>query len=441
MKKFAASVGLIAVGATALHAAETSALNSYQQTKAWSVQATLRGFYDDNVNAQQNNGVESAGFELSPSVDFGLIGEQTSFNVGYTFTARFFDKNPNPGRRSSKSDYTHRFEADLAHAFSPRLDVAVSESFVIGQEPDFLRDPAGTQRVDGDNIRNNAGIDFNLAVTELLGLSFGYQNSFYDYADKNPATLPAGGAPGSLVTDASNSGLLDRLEHSVRIDSNWRLTPKTTGIVGYTYSQINYIGDEVIKGIIGLPGSQVLSEDRDSRGHTFYVGAQHVFSPKLSALLKVGAQYFDYYNSLAGDSQWSPYVQSSLTYAFQTTTTFDAGFKYSRSAANVAGTGGTAASFVQDEETAVVYGSLKHQIIPKLTGSLNATAQHAKYNGGGVGFDGQTFIYYQLGLDLSYQFTRNLSGHIGYNFDKIDSDLANRSYDRNRVYLGVTAGF
>lgn len=439
MKKIAVSVGLLALGASALHAVESSTLNPLQKTKAWSVAATLRGFYDDNVSTSPDNGpngIETTGFEFRPSVDFGLAGEQTSFNLGYAFTARYYDKNPTV--RADKDDYTHTFDADLSHAFSPRFDVALSESFVIGQEPDLLRDPASTQRIDGDNIRNFAGIDFNLAVTELLGLSFGYKNSLYDYDDEGATTDIFGN-----VIGPSNSGLLDRMEHNVRFDTNWRLTPQTVGVVGYMYSQTGYNGDEAIAGNpaipAGAPNGVVMSEFRDSRGHTFYVGAQHVFSPTLSGALNIGAQYYSYFNDPADEAQWSPYVQGSLTYAMQAHTSLDLGVRYSRSAANVAGFGGT--SFVRDTETAVVFAALQHEIASKLTGTVNVNAQHSEYNGGGVGFDGEAYLFYQLGFDLAYQFTQNLSGHVGYNFDKLDSDLQNRSYERNRVYVGVTAGF
>ena len=82
MNKFAASLGLLALGTTALHAVEATAVNSMQRDKPWSVAASLRGFYDDNINATEIK-EESFGFEITPSVDFGLAGDQTSFNLGY----------------------------------------------------------------------------------------------------------------------------------------------------------------------------------------------------------------------------------------------------------------------------------------------------------------------------------------------------------------------
>lgn len=64
-----------------------------QKDKPWSVAASLRGFYDDNINLSPTK-VDSFGIEISPSVDFGLAGEQTSFNLGYQLNAKWYDTRP-----------------------------------------------------------------------------------------------------------------------------------------------------------------------------------------------------------------------------------------------------------------------------------------------------------------------------------------------------------
>ncbi len=54
---------------------------------------------------------------------------------------------------------------------------------------------------------------------------------------------------------------------------------------------------------------------------------------------------------------------------------------------------------------------------------------------------GETDNFYMLGLNLSYQFTRLISGEVGYNYDLLTSDIPQRGYSRNRVYVGVTAAY
>lgn len=418
MKKIAASVGLLALGASALYAAETSTLNKMQNTKAWSVQATLRGFYDDNIAGVPNNPTESFGFSVNPSLDYGFAGDQTSFNVGYQMTGRFFNKRDL--NRSDKSDFTHVFDADFSHAFSPRLDFTASESFVIGQEPDTIGNSASPVPIEGDNIRNYFSVGLNGDITELLGFSVGYNNSIYDY-------------------DALfNSLYYDRMEHSVRLDSQWKFRPQTTGVVGYTYLQNGYTENGF------LPGSAILTESRDNQGHRFYLGANQIFSPTLSGSVRVGLEAYDYINVPSSDLETSPYFEGSLRYQYQTATSIEVGARYSRTAAS--GTQFSGTSFIRDMETISFYGSVKHQLVQQLFVTGTAGIVQSTFNAPGVlvgvtPIDGEDFLNYTLGLDLSYQFNPNLSGHLGYNYDQLQSDPLGRDYDRNRVYVGVTAGF
>lgn len=409
MKKIVVSVGLVAVGASALQAVERGALNELQQTKPWSVQATVRGFYDDNVAATPN-ATESVGVSISPSVDYGFAGEQTSFNLGYAFTARYYDKQD--PTRADKSDYTHTFDFDLTHAFSPTVDFSLSEAFVIGQEPDLIRDAASFQPVDGDNIRNFADLELNVAVFQTLGLSFGYNNAFYDY------------------DDFVNSVLYDRMEQDLRLDSRWRLQPQTAFVVGYTFSYVTYNEDQLV---FAVP-----SDFRDSVGHRVYVGLDHVFTPSLSGSARAGVQYADFINDPTGEDTWSPYVTASLRYLLQARTSVDVGFQYNRTAASglMAGAG-----FIRDMESASLYAAVKHELVEKLFLTGSALVRHSTYNAPNTIVDDESFLLYQLGLDLSYEFSRNLSAHIGYNYDQVDDDPLLRDYERNRVYLGVTAGF
>jgi hypothetical protein len=44
-------------------------------------------------------------------------------------------------------------------------------------------------------------------------------------------------------------------------------------------------------------------------------------------------------------------------------------------------------------------------------------------------------------LNLSYEINRYLKAEAGYAFDRLDSDIAWRSYGRNRVYFGLSANY
>ena len=96
-------------------------------------------------------------------------------------------------------------------------------------------------------------------------------------------------------------------------------------------------------------------------------------------------------------------------------------------------------SFTASQQATILYSSVHHQITPQLTGSLLGQFQYSSFTGGVV--DNQSERYFLLGLNLSYQFTPNFSTEIGYNYDKLNSDISGRTFDRNRVYIGVTGRY
>jgi hypothetical protein len=408
-----------------------------QTGKPWSVALSLRGFYDDNVNGTKRDKVDTFGFEVSPSLGYGIARDQTDFDFGYTYSGKYYDEAPNG--RSDHWDQSHIMTVGLDHRFSPRHSIGVKDSFVIGQEPDVLRVldmPTATyQRISGDNIRNYGAIVYNMEVTELLGFELGYDNAFWDYDDEQSAADIDGA--GNVVR-ASNSGLLDRLDNRVHIDSRWHFRPETIGILGYQFTQTSYTGDEPISGNINVPGGFTESEDRDSVTHAIYAGVEHAFNPTLSGSLKVGGQYANYYGDpFDNDSDVIPYVQASLSYAYAEESSAQLGIQHQLSAANLIGTSG---DFVHNTSATTAYGSIIHRIMPKMFGTLMAAYQHSSYNGGGSGVDDEGEDFFQVGVDLSYRFNPHFSAHTGYNFDTLSSDVQG-DFDRNRVYIGVTAQY
>src|SRR5712691_1365595 len=281
MKNIVASVGLVALGATGLQAASGPSLTT-ETPKPWSVALTLRGFYDDNINSTGSNKQEVYGVEASPSLGLNWAREQTAITASYVYSIKYYDHRP--AGNSDKYDQSHQFNIALNHAFSPRYQVAVSDSFVIGQEPDLLRATQTLdtfQRLSGDNIRNYGTINLNGQLTPVFGFELGYANSYFDYHD-------ADGFSDTHVGFASASGLLDRIEHEIHIDARWQLEPNTVGLIGYKFRLANYTGDEKI-GVDPVTGDDLTSRVRDSRMHYVYGGVDHTFRPDLTGSVRAGA--------------------------------------------------------------------------------------------------------------------------------------------------------
>lgn len=438
MNKVIASASLLALGAAGVQTAH--AQWTAGPDKSWSVAGTLRGFYDDNYNTQPDgpNRRSSFGFEVRPSAAINLDLQQTTLNVSYIYSARYY-----ADRVNDKFDQSHDFELLLTHNFNSRYSVSVSDSFVIAQEPEVLDPVVITEplRSDGNNLRNHASINFNAELTPLFGLALGYANTIYSYEEN---------AGNTITPDLpSRSALLDRIEHLVALDSRWHLWPQTTGIFGYSFGAVDYTSSENINSptfivFPVLPTPFVASDTRNNYSHYVYVGVEHTFRPDFSFSGRVGIQYVDYYNAPAGNSAnaLSPYADMSLNYAYMDGGTLTAGFRYAHNQTDQAASVSDPGVVTLDQTSASLYGSIIQKltpISPNLTASLSAQYQHSKFNGGPA--NDEVDNIYLFGLNLAYQFNRYLSSEIGYNYDLLVSDLPERGYNRNRVYIGVTASY
>ncbi len=409
MKKIIASAGLVALSAAGTQAAATMGTTA---DKPWDVALTVRGFYDDNYDTAPSGPTkrESFGIETKPTVGISLNGQQTSFGARYTYDMRYYadrDRQIN-GQNQSSADHSHEFNAWLVHAFSERYSVDMADTFSIFQEPQLgdPNNPGTVTRSNGNNVRNDGNINFHMQLTRLLELVLGYRNDLYNYSDTTYANL------------------LNRMEHLVKADLRWQFQPETTGFIGYQFGLIDYNGSTTY---------------RNNRSHYLYVGVDHSFLRNLTGSLKVGGQYVDYYNTHVGDgalnkhdTEVSPYVDLSLRYTYRAGSYVELGFQHHRNA-----TDGTSL----DQETSAVFGSITHAFTPKLIGNLNAQYQNAAYNQGVGTYAGASDNIYLVGASLEYHFTPHLSADVGYNYDKVDSQIVGRGYDRNRVYLGMTASY
>lgn len=428
MRKFFVCAGLAVAGTASLQAAYAPDLNPMETAKLWTVSGTLRGFYDDNYNTQPTGpGKRSSfGFEVSPSVGLNVPLQQTELGLRYTYGLYYYQDRESLGQNAI--DQTHQLDLWVDHAFTERWSGKVQDTLAVGQEPQLLN--GGTLlRAQGDNIHNDGTITLDTQWTRLLGTEISYENNLYDYQNS-----------GGTAAAPSLAGLLNRLQHDISLNVNWRLQPTLLAFIGYQFEQVNYIGNEPIA-INPLSPTPVQSDNRDSRSQYVYVGGQYTPLDNLSLSAQAGIQYADYYNPAPGDpstSQLSPYAKLSGTYTYLPGSYVQLGFTQSRNATDVVAPTANG-KITEDQESSVIYGSLNHQITPRLIGSLVGQIQYSTFNGGT--FDGQSQTWYSLGLNLAYTITPHVSTEIGYNYDDLTSDVPGEKYSRNRVYLGVTGTY
>lgn len=414
MKKIIASAGLVAVAASTVQAAAPG-LSPMETAKPWSISATLRGFYDDNNLAlpSSSDPEGSFGFELRPAASLNLLPtEQTFIGLGYIYSMRWFE-----ARDEDSADHSHDFTVKADHRFTERYKVDFQNSFVYAQEPEVIDEgaiiTAPNRRTDADAFRNRASIDFDAQLTDLVGLGLGYRNHWYDYDQDGIG---------------SRSALLDRFEHYFKVEGKWQARQTLSAILGYQLGIFDYTSDEIING-------SLVGDDRDNVSHHFYLGAEHALTSQFTASARVGAQYTDY-DQIEGDAL-SPWADVTGTYTYLPGSFLQFGIRHARNATDIAEGAGN--DIVTDQETTALFASVNHRITPRLSGSVVGQYQRSMFNNGSL--DGEIDNFLLLGLNFEYRFNPNWSTEVGYNFDRLDSDLNNRSFTRNRVYAGVRATY
>ncbi len=391
----------------------------------WSLSGTLRGFYDDNyTTTPQKQG--SAGFEASPSFSLNVPLQQTEIGLRYTYGVYYYQDRQNNG--SNPIDQTHQFDLWLDHAFTPRWETRIEDTLSVQQDPALTS--AGTaapQRVEGNNLANTFNASLHTDWTRQFSTELTSQTSIYDYENSN-----------GTAADPSYAGTLNRVELLVGPELQWAFSRQTVGLVGYKYGQVWFTGDEPIAPGPTVGSAPFMSNSRDNRSQYGYVGVQHEFLDNLKGVAKVGVQYTDYYNDPSSSSSLGPYADASLLYTYASGSYAQVGVTQSRNTTDTVQVN-SSGQITQDQESTVVYGSINHAITPKLTGSLLGHFQYSVYNDGA--YNSQSAEFYNVGVDLSYAFTRHWSSDLGYNFDWYTTPASGQSYTRNRIYLGVSATY
>ena len=433
MNKITTSAGLVVLAAASVQAQNlTPAPGSQEATKPWSISATLRGFYDDNyATAPDPVKRDSFGFEVSPSASLNLIRDQTALGLNYVYSMRWYEDRDNEGLPSA--DHAHQFNAKLSHAFTPRFKLDLSDSLVYAQEPELVESPsfgipATFLRGDGDVWRNFANITFSAGITEKLTAVLAYDNEYFDYEESGLN---------------SRSALLDRWEHRGRANLRFVVLPQTVAVAGYQYEIIDYRSDDPIG---PLPGFTYPADERNSTSHYFYGGVDQGITPTLNASIRAGAQFTQYddldrirqINPGVDDESWSPYVDANATWLYAPGSYAQLGVRHQLAQTDVGFIGVTPNL---DAQSTSVYGSVSHRIYGGLIASAVASYQHSNYDqdiGNEYADD-----YFLVGINLTYEINKFLAVEAGYNFDYLDSELDDnspqdfRSFDRNRVYVGV----
>lgn len=370
----------------------------------WSVGANL--IYDDNTSpGGPNDGDETVSISPYVGVSFVSVTPQTTWDVyarlGLVY---YFDE---PAGANSDDVYSNsRLGVNVTHRFNERLRFT-SRNFVSYElEPDY-----------------SYGFASNRQNSEYLywqsdnSVGYRWTERFATYTGFNVGGLQYDNVPNS-----------DRTSWTVYNQFRYQLSPQTVLTSSYRYSETSADG---------------LASD--SSNQFFLVGLEHRFSPTTILVASAGAQFREVDGPGRSDST-NPFVEIALRSRINTQFSVRAFTRLGVEDYDTVVQSGTGLAEYSDKLTLRV-GVSGDYTVSKFLGFFGGVDLISSSFGSGTQLTGvgtptsrdETLINAYVGASL--RFTDNLTGSISYNFTDSDSDVAGRSYDRNRISVGIQAEF
>ncbi len=368
--------------------APSASTDTSESTKFYTITASLREGYDDNIFTAKDNKVGSFTTEFTPSflIDFPM--DSSDFSARYTFDSVYYQN-----RSGNQFDLNHEFVARYNHAFSDRFNLDLREQFRYDNEPSLL-DATGTLFRDGAYISNVSSAEFTAQWTPLLSTVTSYSNTLYYYQDS------------SLATEENY------MENTVNQDLRFAVLPTYTVVVGGIYDDVSY--------------------QHFSRGYTSYTGNAGIdwqTTPALVLGARLGGTLTD--TESAGSSV-SPYATVTANWRLGQRSHLD--FSYLHDVVT------TDVVFANGQEADRFNARFSYDITPSVTAHLEVMYTHSDYTSDLIqpgtlnSFDEDVVA---IDTGFAYHFNKNFDFDLGYTFSNVSSQLTFREYTRNQVNMGI----
>jgi hypothetical protein len=358
--------------------------------KFYTITASLREEYDDNIFTSKDNRVGSFVTEFSPSVLVNFPMQDSEFSARYTFGLDYYEHRPG----GSNLQYTHEALVRYTHNFSDRFSLDMRDQFGYYDEPDLLG-AVGTPFVNGTYFLNTGTVVFNGQWTPLFGTSTSYSNVFIHYTNSTIGTF-------------QNSD-----ENTVAQDFRFAFAPKFNFIFGGIYDNEDYTGF-----------------DRGYTNYTGDIGIDWQALPTLSFGVRGGATYTVAGGGL-GDSV-SPYASLTLQWQLGARSSLD--FSYTH---NVVPTDVVNAIGQEADRFSLRFN---YDVTKRFTVHIEGIETHSEYNSDLLAANTtSSFSEDDFGLDLGGQLrlNENFAVEAGYLLSDVSSEQATRDYVRDQVYIGL----
>jgi hypothetical protein len=375
--------------------------------KFYTLTASLRETYDDNVNTTSTNKQASLETELNPSVlvDFpSTTGDLTArYTLGLTYYADISSTSGNGNNQNNNSNtkglqVSHEVVAQYSHNFSDRFQLGLAESFRYFTEPSIMQS-TGTNYQNGNYVSNSLTANLTAQLTPLWSATGSFGDTVVRYDD-------------SAVGDVQNS-----VENNGSVSFGYALYPKITTSAGIIVDNISY-----------------QTADRGYTTYTGFFGASWQALPSLTISARGGGTVSETAASTQGQSQTSEAPYGALTVSWTLGARSSLSFNYAHEVtpSDQIGANGQ----ISDRLSA----GFSYQITPSITAHLDGIFTASDVSGG-LAATGSASGYqenvYQLDTGFVYQYTSYLSFDTGIIISGVNSNIDNNNYTRDEAYVGV----
>lgn len=403
--------------------------------KWYTLSASLREAYDDNVNTSSSNKQSSFTTSIQPSVladlpltdggftarlsagiNYYLSGNGnsgtgtnvTTVNGNQVITPAV---NGNTSSNNTSIDYTSEFIAQYTHSFSQRFNLNAGEDFRYYTDPNIFQS-TGTNYRNGPYIANTFNAGFSAQWTPLVGTNTSYSNTLVRYEH-------------SSVAEFQNS-----IENTASQNLSFALLPKINLNFGAILDDSNY-----------------QSTDRGYTSYTGFTGASWAALPSLNVTIRGGGTYTETVQTVdqnaaapsSGQDQTmgsvgglSPYGALSIAWTLgaRSSLTFD----YSHEITP------TDQALANGQSSDRVSANFNYAITPRLGTHLQGIYTIAHISDQFLTSNSiQAYDEISYGVDtgISFHYNSYLDFDGGLQFYGVSSGVAGRDYTRDVISIGV----
>jgi hypothetical protein len=368
--------------------------------KFYTLSASLRETYDDNVNTSSSRQA-SEETELSPSilVNFPTVG--SNFTARYTFNVTYYSTAPNSlnnsssGSNSGGFQLSHDFVAQYTHAFSDRFNFSAAEEFQYNTEPDILQS-TGTNFQNGAYESNIFNAVLTAQWTPLISTTTNFSNVIVNYEQND-------------VGNNQNS-----VEDTGTQTVSYAIQPKISADLGGIVDNITYE-----------------TADRGYTTFTGFGGGSWQILPSMSFSANGGATYIE---PVVGPGSISPYAALTFTWTLGARSTFTFGYSHEITPSDQIGANGQTSDRLSANFT--------YAITPRLSCYLQGVATFGTVSNGltvqgaPTQFEEDTR---EVDVGFNYNYNSYLSLDAGVTVSGVDfggSENGN-SYTRDQFHIGI----